>query len=63
MRGELADSLGPDQTALKEQSDQGLHCLAVHLFGCSYDQKKNTTSNFCQFHISKCYSVLFLVKS
>ena len=37
MRGELADSLGPDQTALKEQSDQDLHCLAVHLFGCSYD--------------------------
>ena len=26
------NSAGPDQTAPKEQSDQALHCLALHLF-------------------------------
>ena len=27
----LANSAGPDQTAPKEQSDLGLHCLLYHL--------------------------------
>ena len=26
-----ANSADPDQTALEEQSDQGLHCLPFHL--------------------------------
>ena len=27
-----ANSVDPDQTALQEQSDQGLHCLLFHLY-------------------------------
>ena len=27
----MPDSADPDQTAPKEQSDQGLHCLPFHL--------------------------------
>ena len=31
----LPNSTDPDQTAPKEQSDQGLHCLLLHLlFKC-----------------------------
>ena len=30
-----ANSADPDQTAPKEQSDQGLHCLTVHY--CAFD--------------------------
>ena len=28
----MANSADPDQTALKEQSDLGLHCLLIHVF-------------------------------
>ena len=40
-----ANSVGPDQTAPKEQSDQGQHCLSsnVHLLGALLYEKPNSS--------------------
>ena len=49
-----ANSADPDQTAHKEQSDQGLHCLPFHYFKKQLHKKQN----LCQKVWNKVFEIL-----